>query len=202
MARELQLRRGGNTWGQPIAVQRARTNPFNNDVSTTATIRAMGRVARQCANDPLVVAATADALSAGAYSQRMAASAIFHWVRSNIRFVEDEELMYQEFGIAPAELDKELLIIPPVLLAMPEPMGDCDCFSMLLASMLLCAGITPYFVTVAADPEDPRKFSHVYVCACLKDEGTHMCLDAGNRLSMVPPGWEANEVTRKAIWAV
>ena len=202
MASELQLRRGGNVWGQPIAVRRARTNPFNNDVSTAATIRAMSRVARECANDPLVVQATGQALSAGAYSQRMAASAIFHWVRSHITFVEDEELMYKQFGIAPAELDKELLIIPPVLLAMPEPMGDCDCFSMLLASMLLCAGITPYFVTVAADAEEPRKFSHVYVCACLRDEGTHMCLDAGNRFSMVPPGWEASEVTRKAIWAV
>lgn len=202
MASELQLRRGGNVWGQPIAVRRARTNPFNNDVSTAATIRAMSQVARQCANDPLVVAATVGALSGGASTQRMAASAIFHWVRSNIRFVEDEQLMYEQFGIAPAELDKELLIVPPVLLAMPEPMGDCDCFSMLLASMLLCAGITPYFVTVAADAQEPRKFSHVYVCACLRDEGTHMCLDAGNRLSMVPPGWEASEVTRKAIWAV
>lgn len=202
MASEIQLRQGGNVWGQPIAVHRTRTNPFNNDVSTAATVRMMGRIARQCAHDPLVMAATADALALGVRSQREAASAIFHWVRGNVRFVEDEQLMYEQLGVAPERLDKELLIIPPVLLSMPQPMGDCDCFSLLLASMLLCANIQPYFVTVAADAEDPRKFSHIYICACLSDEGTHMCLDAGNRLEMVPPGWEASKVTRKAIWAV
>lgn len=201
MAPELQQRRG-NVWGQPIAVQSVRTNRYNNDVSTAHTIQVMRHVARRCASDPLVVRATMQAVSGGASSQRDIASAIFYWVRGNIRFVEDEQLMYEQLGIAPAELDKELLITPPVLLAMPVPMGDCDCFTMLIASMLLCAGIQPYFVTVAAEKEDVRKFSHIYVCACLSDEGTHLCLDAGNRLEMVPPGWEASEVTRKAIWAV
>lgn len=195
-------RQGGNVWGQPIRVERTRTNPYSNDVSTAATVRIMRGIARKCASDPLVMAATAQALATGARSQRDAASAIFYWVRGNVRFVEDEQLMYEQLGVAPERLDKELLIIPPVLLSMPQPMGDCDCFSLLIASMLLCAGIQPYFVTVAADADDPQKFSHIYVCACLSDEGTHMCLDAGNRLQLVPPGWEASEVTRKAIWAV
>lgn len=162
----------------------------------------MRKLAHQYANDPHVIAVTMQALSGGVRSQRDIASALFYWLRSNIQFVEDEQLMYEQLGVEPARLDKELLIVPPVLLSMPQPMGDCDDFSLLLASMLLCAGIHPYFVTVAADPEDERKFSHIYVCACLRDEGAFMCLDAGNRLQMVPPGWEPSKITRKAIWAV
>lgn len=193
---------GGNIWGQPIGVQSVRTNPFNNDVSTRHTIQVMRQLAHRYSRDPAVVQAVNQAVSAGARTQRDIASAIFYWVRGNVRFVEDEELMYQQLGIEPLQLDKELLIVPPVLLAMPTPQGDCDDFSLLIASMLLCAGMRAYFVTVAADKEDARKFSHIYICACLEDEGTHLCLDAGNRLSMVAPGWEASEITRKAIWAI
>lgn len=193
---------GASIWGQPIALRSSRTNPYNNDVSTAATIVIMRKLAHEYASDPSVMAATAAALGAGIHSERDVANSIFYWVRGNVQFVEDEELMYRELGIAPQFLDKELLIIPPVLLAMPRPMGDCDDFSLLVASMLLCAGLQPYWVTVAADAWDKRKFSHIYVCVRLRDEGTHMCLDTGNRLTMVPPGWEANKVTRKAIWKV
>lgn len=202
MSNDRQLRPNGSIWGQSVSLRSAHTDPFNNDVSTRDTIQIMGKLARQYARDPYVVAATAQALSAGARTQREIASSIFYWVRSNIRFIEDETLMYEEFGIAPQHLDKELLIIPPLLLSMTEPMGDCDDFSLLLASMLLCAGLEPYWVTVAADPTDSRKFSHIYVCVRLEDEGTHMCLDAGNRKQMVAPGWEESKVTRKAIWPV
>ena len=201
MANDANYRRG-DVWGQPIAVESVRTNRFDNDVSTRHTIQIMRDLAHRYAGDPQVIQATNQALSAGANSQREIASAIFYWVRGNVRFVEDEQLMYEQLGVQPAELDKELLIVPPVLLSMPHPMGDCDDFTLLMASMLLAAGMVPYFVTVAADKEDERKFSHIYVCACLSDEGSHLCLDAGNRLEMVPPGWETTDVTRKAVWRV
>jgi hypothetical protein len=68
--------------------------------------------------------------------------------------------------------------------------------------MLLNAGLRPYFVTVAADKNLPRKFSHIYVCVRLEDEDGYLCLDAGNRLLGVEPGWEIDSVTRKAIWHV
>jgi len=119
-----------------------------------------------------------------------------------VQFIEDEQLLYEELGVMPAHLDKELLIIPPVLLAMPQPMGDCDDFSLLMASMALAAGIQPYFVTVAANQTQPRKFSHIYVCVYLEDEDDHLCLDAGNRYANIPPGWESDNVMRKAIWPI
>jgi hypothetical protein len=193
-----------SVWGGPIRVNAANTNPVNSDVSTADTIGIMRKLAHQYATDPYVQNATAQAtgrLRPGA-SDRDIASAIFHWIRVNIRFVEDEQLMYEQLGVAPEYLDKELLIVPPTLLAMPQPMGDCDDFSLLTACQLLCAGLRSYWVTVATDRSNPSKFSHIYSCVRLEDEAGYLCLDAGNRLTAVPPGWEPSNVTRKAIWTV
>lgn len=190
-------------WGGSVALLSRRTNRYNSDVSTADTILVLQRLAHTYARHPSVSAAVDQALSGGgARTHRDVACAIFHWVRANVRFVDDETILYEQLGIPLQDLDKELIIVPPVLLAMPNPQGDCDDFSLLLASMFLCVGMKPYFVTVAADGSDPQKFSHIYVSVQLADEGTHLPLDAGNRLPMVPAGWETNKVTRKAIWAV
>lgn len=195
---------GHNIWGRPIAVRGRLTNRFNSDVATADTIGILQRLAHQYAFDPSVAAANTQAFAylGVAPSDRDVACAIFHWLRANIRFVEDETLMYEELGVAPENLDKELLIVPPLLLNMPVPMGDCDDFSLLAACMLMNAGVRAYFVTVAADASEPGRFSHIYVCARLEDENSYMCLDAGNQLVSVPPGWESSNVMRKAIWAI
>lgn len=196
--------RPDTVWGHPVRVQSQRTDPHNTDVSTAATIRILRRLAHQYAADPAVQMANAEAMRAlnpGA-SQRQMATAIFYFLRGTVRFVEDESLLYEELGVEPENLDKELLIVPPVLLRMPVPMGDCDDFSLLAASMAIACGIQPYYVTVAADAGEPRKFSHIYVCLYLADEDAYMCLDAGNRMSGIPPGWEAEKVSRKAIWPI
>jgi transglutaminase-like putative cysteine protease len=193
-----------DTWGQSIVVHRTPTNPYDSDVSTAATVNILCRLARQYAFDPWVAAGNQQALFAlGAGARdRDTASAIFHWIRGTVRFVEDERLLYEELGVEPEHLDKELLLVPPLLLGMPVPMGDCDDFSLLTASMLLAAGLQPFYVTVAADATDARKFSHIYVCAYLEDEDEYMSLDAGNRYTGIPPGWESDKVTRKAIWRI
>lgn len=193
----------GGIWGGSVAVLSNPTHRYNSDVSTRDTIRVMQRLAHGYSRHPSVVMAVSHALTGIDPSlQRDVACAIFYWVRTNIRFVEDETLLYEQLGVDLEDLDKELLIVPPVLLSMPNPQGDCDDFSLLLAAMLLCAGLRPYFVTVAADPLEPQKFSHIYICVHLADENNHLCLDAGNRLVMVEPGWESPRVTRKAIWVV
>jgi hypothetical protein len=192
----------GTVWGQPISIERRKTNPYNNDSSTAVTIAQMRALAHQCSSDPSVRAAVQQACSRGVRSQRDIASACFYWVRKNVKFIEDEQLMFYQLGIPEQQLDKELLIIPPVLLSMPQPMGDCDDFALLLASMLLSAGLRPFFVTLAADDEDARKWSHIYICCRLEDEGTHLCLDAGNKFENVAPGMEWDSPTRKAAWLI
>ena len=193
----------GGIWGGPAVVLSTRTNRFDSDVSTRDTVRVMARLAHEYSSDRYVAAAVQDALAGvGITTQRDVVCAIFHWVRGKVHFVYDETLLHEQLGVGLDDLDKELLIVPPLLLQMRPPQGDCDDFSLLIASMLLCAGIRPFFVTVAADRSDPHKFSHIYVCAELEDEGTHLCLDAGNRLSRVEPGWELPNVTRKAVWDI
>lgn len=191
-----------SVWGAPAAALSTPTNRYDSDISTRDTIRILRRLARGYSRDSSVVSAVRIALSGNEQSERDIACAIFQWVRATVRFVDDETLLYEQLGVAPEDLDKELLIVPPVLLAMPIPQGDCDDFSLLLASMLLYAGLRPYFVTVAANLGEPHKFSHIYVCVELRDEGTHLCLDAGNRLTFASPGWELSKVFRKAIWSV
>lgn len=193
-----------SVWGHPVVVRAERTDPWNSDVSTGDTVASMQRLAHEYAMDPVVAQATAAALCwlRADASDRDMAGAIFWWVRRHVTFVQDEQLMYEQLGVAPQNLDKELLIPPPVLLRMPVPMGDCDDFSLLIASMALAIGLRPYFVTVAADAQDPQKFSHIYVAVWLEDEQAYLPLDAGNRLEHVPPGWEAGKVSRKAIWRV
>jgi transglutaminase-like putative cysteine protease len=180
-----------------------RTDRYNHETAVRDTMTILQRLARQYAHDPCVIAAVLEACGRlpNESSERDIACAIFHWIRNKIRFVEDESLLYTELGVDPPELDKELLIVPPVLLRMPVPMGDCDDYSLLMASMCLATGIRPYYVTVAADKQDAMKLSHIYVCAYLSDEDSFLPLDAGNRLA-VPPGWESDKVTRKAIWTI
>ena len=186
-----------------VRLSREKTYRYDSNVSTAVTIKRMRERAHEFRYDPAVVCAVHSALTGRTITtQRDIACAIFHWVRLNVKFTEDEPLMYYELGVPEEDLDKELLITPPVLLAMPQPQGDCDDFTLLIASMLLCCSIQPYFVTTATDPDDPLKLSHIYVCAKLADEGSHICLDAGNRLPMVAAGWESTNVTRKAIWRV
>lgn len=191
-------------FGSPVALRRTVTNRYNNDVSTADTIAIMRALVRQFAHDPTVLMANDQAMAQLPQwaSERDMACAIFYWVRGTVRFVEDEQLLYSELGVQPEELDKELLLPPPVLLGMPVPMGDCDDFSLLTACMAIEAGLVPYFVTVAADANEPYRFSHIYVCVKLQDEGSHLCLDAGNRYSMIPPGWEPQNVFRKTVWPV
>lgn len=195
----------GSVWGQPVVVRHDRTNRYDNDVSTADTIVILRQLAHQWSGHPLVVRAVLEAASnlPDDACQRDIAHAIFYWTRGRVAFVQDERLLHEHLGVAPENLDKELLIPPPVLLQMPVPMGDCDDFSLLVASMALTAGLRPFYVTVAADAGDPRKWSHIYVCVRLQDEGGQCFpLDAGNRLVNIPPGWESGRVTRKAIWPI
>ena len=172
----------------PAAAVRIAREPAGSgtDEQTARTVARMVALARGSggAAAPAVQRATADALrslpTAAAAADR--AAAIFWWVKGHVRFREDPP-------------DDEMLIEPALLLAMPQPQGDCDDFSTLTAAMLTVAGIPWEFVTVAADRSDPHRFSHVYVRAL-----GYLALDTSHGAR---PGWEAEQdggVTRKVVW--
>ena len=67
-----------------------------------------------------------------------------------------------------------------------KPRGDCDDFTMLLCCFLEVLGCPWEIVTLAVDPHEPERWSHVYAVAVLED-GSLMALDASHGSY---PGWE------------
>lgn len=190
-------------WGIPVSTIRTPANPLNSDISTEQTVEILIRLARASARSAIIHAVCESILSSCQSlspnlppDNKLLASQTFYWVKSHIQFVEDETLM--RYGLGETELDKELLIPPITLLNMPQPMGDCDDFSLLTASILLAFGIHCSFITIAADPEDVEKFSHIYIKAYMDgDNGIYLDTSHG-----AYPGWEANIYTRKQEWLI
>jgi transglutaminase-like putative cysteine protease len=141
---------------------------------------------------PAVIRATRAALGSigpGAPAWRKA-DAVWRWVHGNIRFVPDEEWL----AASGLRQDAELLQLPELLLTTRA--GDCDCFTILLCSMLAAAGVDWRIVTICADPEDPTRWSHVYAVAVLED-GSELPMDASHGRF---PGWQARGWFQRAEW--
>jgi hypothetical protein len=166
------------------------------DGQTSAVIGLMAKYAAEDSESTEVRQAVAAAQRL--YSGLTPEEQVYRFARSRIRFINDEALSqpfqrwYQDYIV-------ETLIRPRDLLTLPVPVaqGDCDDFSMLVASMLLAQGIKASFVTVAADDRDPNQFSHVYV-ASYRD-GKRFPIDASHGPFA---GWEVQGVYRRTEWPV
>lgn len=125
--------------------------------------------------------------------------AIYRWVASRIHFRSDEPVLNRLLGLDD-ELD--LLIRPARLLTMSRPAEDCDGFTMLACSMMLCAGVPCEIVTIKADHDDPSRFSHVY-CQAFPDQSTVLVMDCSQAAQHgYPCGWEAPEYFDRKTWGV
>jgi hypothetical protein len=93
--------------------------------------------------------------------------AIHRWVRMHINYVPDEAL------VAQGSEGRELLIAPNVLLAMQPAEGDCDDFSMVAAAIATSLNMPVKFVAVALEPNNPGRYSHVFVRVldCVGEQG-------------------------------
>lgn len=101
-------------------------------------------------------------------------------VKHAVKFAKDEPRL---FAVGePEALD--LLIAPAVLVREAKPKEDCDGFTMLVCCLLKILGIPSVIVTVAADPDDPGRWSHVFPMATLPTG--NVPLDASHGKF---PGW-------------
>lgn len=188
-------------WGQPIRLDVTPTDPIDTDKSTLDTIGQMIHLAEYSSTTPLIQSIVNDLLYKlpKQHSNRDLARSIWYWVKKHVKFVEDETILVQELGYA-SDPNQELLIPPETLLGMEVPQGDCDDFSMLVASLLKGAGIPCWFVTIAVDGGQPWRWSHVFVVAYLADEGGKMTMDVSHGSI---PGWETQKlVYRRMEWLV
>lgn len=156
----------------------------DSDTATAQTVRMMVAFIRKCVDDPEVRAAALTAwrrFALGSTDPAMKCWGVFWWVKHCVKFRLDEATM-QRIG-SPGEQD--LLIAPDIVVRMKEPSEDCDGFTMLEASMLQVLGVPVVIATVAANPGEPWRWSHVFPCALLPG-GRVLPLDASHG---VGPGW-------------
>lgn len=175
--------------------------PESTELATAVTIQRMDQYTREDAGSAAIAAAVDEAAHPlMRHTSHVAAlQLIFQWVKRRIAFRTDAR---NAAAIAPAPPEPwtaELLIRPVDLLRMSPATGDCDDFSMLTAAMLLRAGFGAAFVTIAADPEHPDAWSHVYALAIDPTTGEQIAMDTSHGSA---PGWEYPEHTRRKVWMI
>lgn len=165
------------------------------DGQTADVISLMRRYAVEDAAHPHI-REQARLIRAEAATQGMAPyEAAYWWVKNRLRFVRDEITATPVHGIEGLGADDvivETLIRPADMAALPEGsrVGDCDDYSMYLASLLTALGYDAAYATIAAD-QNSNDYSHVYVV--IRDNGVRVPLDASHGGY---PGWEAPEAGR------
>jgi hypothetical protein len=115
-----------------------------------------------------------------------------------VKFVSDDEILRHIPTPNPPEL--EALVSPSVMVRARNPQGDCDDFTMLACCFLEVLGVPWEIVTVAADPGDSQRWSHVYAVATFED-GRRFVMDAAPPDAKYP-GWEvpADHILRYQAW--
>jgi predicted transglutaminase-like cysteine proteinase len=154
------------------------------DAGIAQTVGVMHSLIDQGAVDPGVrEQALGIVRSAGTIARDAAAeiSAIFYWMKAHMRFQRD--VSGGEYVCAPQYLLRTMA-------------GDCDDYVVLGSSLLKSLGIPIRIVTIAADPEEPRRLSHVYLEA--QARGEWIPFDATQRDSY--PGWQPPRYFRKKVW--
>lgn len=169
--------------------------PHEDEAATEQTIHQMQEFIAADSQHPNVQAAAREA-TAGVMAGDVAnhIRAVWAWIKRRVRLVSDAELA--RLGGFPNAEEAEVLIRPADILTMPEPQGDCDDFAMLGAAMLRVLGISSEFITVAADPTDLTRYSHVYLLAVLPS-GERLPLDLSHGEY---PGWFPGTLGKTRIW--
>jgi hypothetical protein len=167
------------------------------DTGTAETVDLMQQAAIEDSTSPQVWAATRQATH-GSRSKRQSVDGIYNWIASRVCFRSDDPVLKNLLGL---DNELDLLIRPARLLTMSRPAEDCDGFTMLACSMMLCAGVPCEIVTIKADPEDPGRFSHVYCQAILQDGP--LCMDCSQAAQHgYPIGWEAPDYFDRKSWGI
>lgn len=170
--------------------------PDDPDGQVAATIDAMRAYAIADANTTDIHRDVANACRESV-GQIERCAALWRWVKQKIRFKEDRSLSapIERAGLARHPVVE--VLVRPIDISRGAPYGDCDDFSMYLASLLTACGIPCSFVTVAADSRQPENYSHVYVAAY--PNGQRVPLDSSHGEY---PGWEVPRYTRRTEWPV
>lgn len=155
----------------------------DTDSVTAQTVGLMCRYINEAADsDPAIQQAAqwgANHYAQASSDPNMLAWAAFWFAKHNVKFVVDEAPL---FRLGEAD-QQDMLISPSVLIRMQKPQEDCDGFTMLVCALLRALGVPYAIVTIAAGPEDPERWSHVFAMALTP---APLVLDASHGSG---PGW-------------
>jgi hypothetical protein len=192
-------------FGGPIAYT-FESLPEHPDGQVRETIGRILDYVRQDAAHPLIQEDAREALQLGARADRgyadQAIAGVWQKVKSSLRFKQDEAIARDLRIEDPRIKDVVEVIIRPLdqallIRRMPHGVEDCDGFEGYASCLLQALGIPCALVTVSAEPEEPYRFSHVYL-ACYA-EGRRIPVD----FSHGPyPGWECPNTGRLKEWPV
>ena len=168
----------------PIVVQEKVASSDDPNEATRQTVQKMCEYIRTGAADDLVkwwAECGVSRYGLGNREPRAMCWAMFWLVKHAVLFARDEPRLFQvgESGAL------DMLIAPSVLVRMTQPKEDCDGFTMLICALLAVVGVRTCIVTVAADPADPSRWSHVFPIALL-ETGSNCPLDCSHGAF---PGW-------------
>lgn len=177
--------------------------PSDPDQQVAATIGMMGKYAhadQSAAPVRQLAAFLREGLGHGPQSAIAYCERVWDITSRLVRFVLDEQIQDGLPGLAQRIRDQdgevvEILIRPIDLLSADRPVGDCDDFSMLAASLILAGGIPCRFATVSGDGSG--YWSHVYLVAY--PNGVRIPIDASHGEFA---GWETDRNFRLKEWTM
>lgn len=174
----------------------------DNDTATKQTVEMMCKYVRAALTDPYIeyLARGACHLFSRDNSDPMSAAwAVFWFLKHRVKKTYDEATMFR-LGV-PNQQD--LLTDPRVLLRTRDAAEDCDGFTMAAWALLRSIGVDVCMVTVACDPADRERWSHVFTMVKLppagETEGVWFPLDCSHGPR---PGWMVPRahITRWQAW--
>ena len=170
-----------------------------------AIARILGYV-REDVSDPLIQEDAQECLALGEHSGLsygyQCINGVWRKIKRSLKFQHDEKTAAR-LAIDDRRIpDVVEVIVRPVdqsllIRRMPHGVEDCDGLEGYASCLLTALGIPCALVTVSAEPEEPNRFSHVYL-ACYVD-GQRIPVD----FSHGPyPGWECPNTGRLKEWPV
>jgi transglutaminase-like putative cysteine protease len=137
--------------------------PLSDDPDTQVA-QVIGMMLDYSDRDAVAPEIRADALRACAMAEGDCVTGNWADVARMITFVQDEDTA-EPFSAWLNGPIPETLVRPVDMRRMIKPQGDCDDFSMTIRARMRALGIPCDFATVAVDPDDPERYSHVYAVA-------------------------------------
>lgn len=173
--------------------------PDDPDGQVAVSIAKMIELIIEDARSPLIQERAMLSLTAGNGNPVLG---VWNTVKPLIRFQQDADIAGKLQIKDPRIYDVVEVFIRPVdqeLLIRTTGRGteDCDGFELYAGALLTALGIPANLVTVAADQDEPSRYSHVYIAAYV--DGKRIALDFSHGKY---PGWECPNLGRKREWPI